>query len=247
MRTTRNEPTSARPVRRGFYIARWQRFFWLAGWTLACAATIRAQDAARVTPTSTPSSAPQADLDLQRRVEQLEAEVAELKNLIKGNASASTAPASALSANSSLVGETPAVEAGFAVTRGAHDPSPAQAAPPPASDAGDRQLLAFLRDSTINLGLDGYYAYNFNRPVGRVNLLRAYDVLSNNFSLNQASVIFEHAPDPASGRPFGARVDLQFGRPPTRCREIRRTSLARRFIEIFFKPTALMSFRWAAV
>jgi len=47
-----------------------------------------------------------------------------------------------------------------------------------------------LRNTTINLGIDSYYAYNFNRPVGRVNLLRAYDVLSNNFSLNQASIIF---------------------------------------------------------
>jgi hypothetical protein len=44
-----------------------------------------------------------------------------------------------------------------------------------------------------------------------VNLLRAYDVLSNTFSLNQASVIFEHAPDPAAGHRFGMRLDLQFG------------------------------------
>ncbi len=27
-----------------------------------------------------------------------------------------------------------------------------------------------------------YYEYNFNAPVGRVNLLRAYDVLSNNIT-----------------------------------------------------------------
>src|SRR6266576_1358206 len=59
-----------------------------------------------------------------------------------------------------------------------------------------------LRNTTINLGIDGYYAYNFNRPVGRVNLLRAYDVLSNNFSLNQASIIFERAPDLSQGTSF---------------------------------------------
>ena len=47
--------------------------------------------------------------------------------------------------------------------------------------------------------------------MGRVNLLRAYDVLSNEFSLSQASVIVEHAPDPAAGRRWGGRVDLQFG------------------------------------
>ena len=58
---------------------------------------------------------------------------------------------------------------------------------------------------------DGYYDYNFNHPVGRVNLLRAYDVSSNAFSLNQAAVIFERAPDVGGGRRYGARLDLQFG------------------------------------
>jgi hypothetical protein len=75
----------------------------------------------------------------------------------------------------------------------------------------DRKTLDFFRDTTINLGLDTYYAYNFNHPVGRVNLLRAYDVLSSEFSLNQASVILEHAPDVSAGRRWGARLDLQFG------------------------------------
>src|SRR5262249_40086038 len=45
--------------------------------------------------------------------------------------------------------------------------------------AEDRAVLDFLRDTTINLTIDGYYSYNFNHPIGRVNLLRAYDVLSN--------------------------------------------------------------------
>lgn len=65
--------------------------------------------------------------------------------------------------------------------------------------------------STLNVILDGYYEYNFNHPVGRVNSLRAYDVLSNSFSLNQAAVIFELPADPANGRRFGTRLDLQFG------------------------------------
>ena len=54
-------------------------------------------------------------------------------------------------------------------------------------------------------------SYNFNDPVGRVNLLRAYDVLSNAFSLSQADLIVERAPDVADGRRYGARIDLQFG------------------------------------
>lgn len=75
----------------------------------------------------------------------------------------------------------------------------------------DRKTLDFLRDTTINVNLDTYYAYNFNHPVGRVNFLRAYDVLSNNISLNQASVVLERAPDLSQGHRFGARLDLQYG------------------------------------
>jgi hypothetical protein len=66
-------------------------------------------------------------------------------------------------------------------------------------------------ETTINFYLDAYYAYNFNQPIGRVNLLRAYDVLSNAFSINQAGVIFENAPDPEQGKRFGVRLDFQYG------------------------------------
>ena len=100
----------------------------------------------------------------------------------------------------------------------------AQAAPPPAETpaktataeiaqtaASTPKLPDFLRGTTVNFQVDGYYSYNFNAPIGRANLLRAYDVLSNAFSLNQANVIIENAPDPANGKPFGARLDLQWG------------------------------------
>ena len=70
---------------------------------------------------------------------------------------------------------------------------------------------SFLGGTTINFGIDAYYGYNFNAPIGRANLLRAYDVSSNSFSLNQASLVLENAPDPANGKRFGARLDLQFG------------------------------------
>jgi TolA-binding protein len=75
----------------------------------------------------------------------------------------------------------------------------------------DHGVLDFWRGTTVNLMVDGYYGYNFNRPVGGVNLLRAYDVTSNSFNLNQATLVLEHAPDVAAGRRFGARVDLQYG------------------------------------
>ncbi len=89
--------------------------------------------------------------------------------------------------------------------------SQAVAAAPPTITEEDRGALDFLKDTTVNFTFDGYYAYNFNRPVGRINLLRAYDVSSNSFSINQATVIFERAADPSKGRRFGARVDLQYG------------------------------------
>jgi len=80
------------------------------------------------------------------------------------------------------------------------------AAPSPQPSAEDS-----WHGTTFNFLLDTYYGYNFNAPIGRVNLLRAYDVSSNNFSLNQAAMVIEHAPDPADGRRFGARLDLQYG------------------------------------
>ncbi len=75
----------------------------------------------------------------------------------------------------------------------------------------DRGVLDFFRNTTVNMTVDGYYGYNFNRPVGGINLLRAYDVMSNSFSLNQAAVIIEHAPNVEAGRRFGGRLDLQYG------------------------------------
>jgi hypothetical protein len=77
-----------------------------------------------------------------------------------------------------------------------------------ASPAPDFNIL---RGTTFNFLFDGYYGYNFNNPIGRVNLLRAFDVSSNAFSLSQADLVVENAPDPEHGKPFGLRLDLQFG------------------------------------
>jgi putative OmpL-like beta-barrel porin-2 len=81
----------------------------------------------------------------------------------------------------------------------------------PGQAADDRKVLDFFHGTTFNLMLDGYYGYNFNKPVGRINLLRAYDVLSNSFSLNQATLVIERLPDVQVGNRFGVRVDLQYG------------------------------------
>jgi len=81
-----------------------------------------------------------------------------------------------------------------------------QAAPSPPTAGPD-----FLHGTTINFLFDGYYGYNFDNPIGRVNLLRAYDVSSNAFSINQAGIVLENAPDPSNGKPWGVRLDLQYG------------------------------------
>ncbi|MEO8027575.1 MAG: porin [Bryobacteraceae bacterium] len=91
----------------------------------------------------------------------------------------------------------------------------AEAAKPNASqfapNVADTRPEILPAGTTINVNLDGYYAYNFNRPFPAMNSLRAYDVSSNSFALNQAGIILERAPDLASGRRIGGRLDLMFG------------------------------------
>ena len=94
-------------------------------------------------------------------------------------------------------------------------PAPALSveSPPPAplTEKDSSSLPGFLAGTTINFDFDGYYEYNFNRPIGRVNLLRAYDVTSNSFSINQAGIAIERLPDASAGRRLGYRLDLMFG------------------------------------
>lgn len=132
-------------------------------------------------------------LQLQSRVEKLEQE----------RLQAGGVPSDGTSAHPS--GEPAAAEQ----TVSEHDVSASSGGQSVSSE--DRALLDYLRGTTINFAIDAYYGYNFNHPVGRVNALRAYDVLSNNISLNQANVVFERAPDLQGGRRYGARLDLQFG------------------------------------
>lgn len=79
----------------------------------------------------------------------------------------------------------------------------AEAAPAPAPTAPP--------GTTINVNVDGYYGYSFNRPFTGVNALRAYDVSPNGFAVNQAGLVIERQPDVAAGRRVGGRIDLMFG------------------------------------
>jgi hypothetical protein len=112
--------------------------------------------------------------DIERRIAALEAQLAQLKILVRQK------PTSEL---------------------------PPERAPDEDAKTKDDPLLDFK----FGAALDTYYGYNLNQPIGRVNLLRAYDVTSNNFTVNQANAILESAPRLDTGRRFGARLDLQFG------------------------------------
>jgi len=156
-------------------------------------------------------------------VESLLTRVTELENELKQRRAL---PAERIARDTSDAGGGPAPRAEAVTTSpaftaapgvGATATAPATAqsasfeAPKESANAVDRAIRDYLHGATLNFALDEYYSFNFNRPVGRVNALRAYDVLSNNISLNQADVVFERAPEVSAGRPFGVRLDLQFG------------------------------------
>ena len=139
--------------------------------------------------------------EIESRLELLEAQPANPVNP-KGPLSSkndpTTGPLSAAARDSSGVASTPAAAADSV--------SSAAAASNP-----DQGALSFFRGTTINFGVDGYYGYNFNQPIGRKNQLRAYDLSSNSFSINQASIVVEHLPVAEARKRVGGRIDLQFG------------------------------------
>ncbi len=176
------------------------------GIATACIPTVSAQQPETAAQPGGTVAVPAQTMErLEQHLAALEAEVTELKTQVRELRAASS---SAESRSNS----------GFA-----HDTvdGVAEAATPSNSDQAlqasgsltkeDRSVLNYLKGTTINGVVDTYYEYNFNDPVGRVNLLRAYDVSSNAFSLNQAGLIIERAPDLDGGRRYGARLDLQFG------------------------------------
>src|SRR5208283_1219572 len=157
---------------------------------------------------------------LQRTVSELQAEVAELKAQMKemsASMAASTANAVAVFRElSHTLADREQPGGGVLVETAQQAPSSQTGPAAPAATSfalsqEDRGILDYLKGTTTNVMVDGYYAYNFNDPIGRVNALRAYDVSSNAFSLNQAAVVFEHPAVPSAGSRWGTRLDLQFG------------------------------------
>ena len=171
---------------------------------------------ASLVPAQTTPQTPSSSTD--QRIDELNEEVQDLKALVHqlqdqlSRMSGSPAAASAATPATTTTTATPAAASNTdAPPQSAAAASPpATAAPAAASGAVSSKSAAdFLRGTTINAMLDGYYEYNLNAPVGRVNYLRAFDVSSNSFSLNQADLLVENAP--TVDRPYGLRLDLQFG------------------------------------
>ena len=137
---------------------------------------------------------------LQERVDELEKRSSSAQPILP----TSTASAATGSASSVAMPDPPAAQSA----------SPAAGAPAPQGPSAEHNVSPaadLLRGTTVNISFDGYYAYNFNQPIGRANLLRSYDVSSNAISLNQAALVLENAADPENGKRVGMRLDLQYG------------------------------------
>ncbi len=153
---------------------------------------------------SRPGNSPSLDqqvVELRALVDKLQARVEELEK----RSGAQLVTVAARREGSTEAQPSPPVTASAASTQPQQSQTPVTQAQP-ASPLAD-----LLHGTTFNFLVDGYYGYNFNDPIGRANLLRAYDVSSNAFSLSQAGVVIENAPDPDNGKRFGLRLDLQFG------------------------------------
>ncbi len=146
------------------------------------------------------------DAQIQQLHQQLDDLAARLK-LLEAQPAPAAGPRAPILSNAAS--STSATEVAGTATA---TPSPSPVTSDTAATATqDAATLGFFRGTTINFGVDGYYAYNFNKPIGGTNQLRAYDLSSNSFCINQASIVVEHLPVAAPGQRFGGRIDLQYG------------------------------------
>ena len=155
------------------------------------------------TPATTPqpSALTERERTLLERIESLEKRLAEVETRTANKTGATIITASAATGGDSV--QPSAISSQSNET--------AKSAAPQQVTETDRGVLDYFRDTTLNFNIDGYIQTNFNRPYNRLNQLRAYDQSSNSFSLNQANVVIENAPNLEQNRRFGFRLDLQYG------------------------------------
>ena len=156
-----------------------------------------------VAPSATPSASDQSSelRELLEAVRELQVQVAELRRELHDQRAANDPPSNTQAFTPTAPSTSEAQPRATGVQQNAAQ----------TNQESIQSTLDFLRRTDIEIGIDTYYGFNFNGPIGRVNLLRAYDVSSNAFSLNQANVILKQDPDLSEGRRYGARLDLQWG------------------------------------
>ena len=148
--------------------------------------------------------------DLSLRVAALEEQLHKQGTVAVASPNVNVAGEPAAAPSNAMVAKADAGPLVAAVTSSASvaPTAPVASAPHGVGDVLPAQLPG---GATLNYFFDGYYGYDFNHPIGRVQYLRAYDVLSNAFSLSQAGVVLALDPSLEEGRRYGVRLDLQFG------------------------------------
>ena len=174
-----------------------------------------------VTATAHAQSTPQTTEQLEQQVQQLQKLVQQLQLRVEtlekehGHATPATqATAASADQGTAVAPASPSVHPAPAAVANSVAPTPAPTKPAASASTSNTQALAipsFLDGTTLNFTLDGYYEYNLNRPIGQMNQLRAYDISSNSFSLNQADIVINHPANAAQGKRIGGRLDLMFG------------------------------------
>jgi len=146
----------------------------------------RAQGQAGAAQTSSPDMSQRVQ-ELERQINELRSELAAIK---QGGASATTA--------SSTPTPTPP-QNNLAPTSGSATATPA-----------GPSLAGLLGPTTLSGFVDTYYGQNFNNPASRNNMLRAFDLSTNQFGLNLVELVADKQPDANNSR-TGYHIALGFG------------------------------------
>ena len=151
---------------------------------LAVAPLCRAQGQADAAQTSSTDVSQQMQ-ELERQVNDLRSELAALKGTTGSAATANSTPA--LPQNN------------LAPTSGSTTTTPA-----------GPSLAGLLGPTTLSGFVDTYYGQNFNNPASRTNMLRAFDLSTNQFGLNLVELVADKHPDASNSR-TGYHIALGFG------------------------------------
>jgi hypothetical protein len=81
---------------------------------------------------------------------------------------------------------------------------------PPEPEEKKSTLRSILGATTLSGFVDGYYGINFNHPQSRTSPYRVFDAPANQFSLNQAQIMIDKAPDASNSR-LGYRLAFGYG------------------------------------